>query len=437
MNVTRRQAAQRTDSDTIDEAADGNPKPQDLTGTPASLRHFEDAMLDAGTRIRRLGFKGGCVLLLSVMLSFAFYWHLIRYALVTPHTEDVYFLRMETCPACYGNDFCYHFTNSEVTFTGAYQYPIAHQLNPSKHVFEGRQGRYKGAPVVIKSLATPEQLERVQRGLCKSTDLQESHRCNMRDALWKRLSLGEDTLTLYDVRGENDFFRCPSQRLLDAVKEAFRLRDPEKPKRLLRNEEMSLLFTALVNPEPLLLMTFTSEKGWPFPRYYGACGRFIVVEHRGRSATDYLTAPLSERLLLSMRILQLAIKLTASDTGFSLYLNDWDLANFAVYPDTRTVTLVDLSNVIVVDTLQLNSYVSRQHHTTNGSKAKVDEVCDHRLSDWNLLHACSMLRLSLLNDQIADSQQVGDYLNECASAQPKRSRFQLAKLIIDALDKPI
>ncbi|PAA46085.1 hypothetical protein BOX15_Mlig010328g3 [Macrostomum lignano] len=200
---------------------------------------------------------------------------------------------------------------------------------------------------------------------------------------------------------------------------------------------MSLLFTALVNPEPLLLMTFTSEKGWPFPRYYGACGRFIVVEHRGRSATDYLTAPLSERLLLSMRILQLAIKLTASDTGFSLYLNDWDLANFAVYPDTRTVTLVDLSNVIVVDTLQLNSDVSRQHRTTNGSKAKVDEVCDHRLSDWNLLHACSMLRLSLLNDQIADSQQVGNYLNECASAQPKRSRFQLAKLIIDALDKPI
>ncbi len=32
------------------------------------------------------------------------------------------------------------------------------------------------------------------------------------------------------------------------------------------------------NPEPAVLMALPQEEGWPFPRYFGACGRVAAFE---------------------------------------------------------------------------------------------------------------------------------------------------------------
>ena len=40
----------------------------------------------------------------------------------------------------------------------------------------------------------------------------------------------------------------------------------------------------LLNPEPLLFMTFPREENWPFPKYLGACGRLAVFEDAGKSS---------------------------------------------------------------------------------------------------------------------------------------------------------
>ena len=42
--------------------------------------------------------------------------------------------------------------------------------------------------------------------------------------------------------------------------------------------------------------TFPAKEGWPFPEYYGACGRYIMVEHAGRSLEEFYDAPFEKRV---------------------------------------------------------------------------------------------------------------------------------------------
>ena len=43
----------------------------------------------------------------------------------------------------------------------------------------------------------------------------------------------------------------------------------------------NLLTILLTNQEPLLAMAFPEQQGWPFPAYYGACGRLAVFTDAG------------------------------------------------------------------------------------------------------------------------------------------------------------
>ena len=45
-----------------------------------------------------------------------------------------------------------------------------------------------------------------------------------------------------------------------------------------------------------MLQTFQQADGWPFPKYYGACGRYVVVENAGRPLTEFYHATWEERV---------------------------------------------------------------------------------------------------------------------------------------------
>jgi hypothetical protein len=41
---------------------------------------------------------------------------------------------------------------------------------------------------------------------------------------------------------------------------------------------------------------FSQEKNWPFPKYYGSCGRNIVESFEGRVLSDFIEKPFFERV---------------------------------------------------------------------------------------------------------------------------------------------
>jgi hypothetical protein len=71
--------------------------------------------------------------------------------------------------------------------------------------------------------------------------------------------------------------------LIDAVSKFQR---GQHPKTILAN----VLTTLLLNAEPLVLMAFPAQKGFPFPEYFGSCGRLVGEEYVGPPLTLYYNA---------------------------------------------------------------------------------------------------------------------------------------------------
>jgi len=97
---------------------------------------------------------------------------------------------------------------------------------------------------------------------------------------------------------------------------------------------------------------FPSEKGWPFPRFYGACGRAIVMEDAGLPLDSFLSHPWLERAELAIAVIKIAKQFTSNLDHWGLYLTEIALDNFVV--SNGTVKLEDASHIIVVDLLQSN-----------------------------------------------------------------------------------
>lgn len=100
------------------------------------------------------------------------------------------------------------------------------------------------------------------------------------------------------------------------------------------------------------MQTFRAEDGWPFPVYYGACGRIVAEEYVGRRLTTFYNEDFRVRALISHQLLKIAFQLTEA-SNFTLYLADVSADNFAVNEDENyAVKVVDLENVIIVDKSQ-------------------------------------------------------------------------------------
>ena len=126
----------------------------------------------------------------------------------------------------------------------------------------------------------------------------------------------------------NDFLGCVStQELLDYVIKRSTFHQLAQGQFISLENILSIL---IINPEPLVLMTFPAEEGWPVPKYYGSCGRLAVVEHAGYPLSSALEEPFTKRARLALQVLKLAQKFTKEDPSVSVYLTDWSMDNFAV-----------------------------------------------------------------------------------------------------------
>lgn len=154
-----------------------------------------------------------------------------------------------------------------------------------------------------------------------------------------------------------------------------------------------MLSLLLVNPEPLVLTTFPSADGWPFPEFYGSCGRVAIVEDCGRPMDEFLDSDFATRVDLALQVLDIATVMTDKDKDLSLFLTDWSLSNFAVNPKGK-VTLVDLENIVIVNRTLVASVGapgSGVVHTSSGDGYALEDLCSHVKSDNNIYGACQWI----------------------------------------------
>lgn len=82
------------------------------------------------------------------------------------------------------------------------------------------------------------------------------------------------------------------------------------------------------------------------PKYYGACGRMIIVENAGQNLNYAKELNFFQRSFIAHEIVQGTIFLTENHPNYRIYLTDISPDNIAF--DSKFVTkFVDLENVIL------------------------------------------------------------------------------------------
>ncbi|KAG7208658.1 hypothetical protein KM043_014862 [Ampulex compressa] len=143
-----------------------------------------------------------------------------------------------------------------------------------------------------------------------------------------------------------------------------------------------------INPEPLLLQILSADKGWPVPKYLGACGRVVVEEYVGSPLSTYYNAPWTERARIASSLLNAAYMFTFR------------------------------KNIIVVAKNSSGRENSSQWHELGQNKADFDclnclaysaeDICNHKINDHNYYAICRLL-LSL---ETTEASMPGGLLHE-------------------------
>lgn len=235
------------------------------------------------------------------------------------------------------------------------------------------------------------------------------------------------------------------------------------PDQVVNRDKVQIWTASLVNAEPIILQTFPAEEDWPFPQYHGACGRYVVVDYKGRPVSEFYKAPWSKRVDIAYQILKIADQLTHNKEEFSLYLTDVNGNNFVVDASGK-VTIVDAEDIVVVDARAVRAAKPHGWEDIHESSSpdcsrksfkechpfSETQLCSHVTSDHNYYAVCRFLLsryaqavdtgfsdgglLHDIPDVAKDEWDLEYLLNECAIPQRQRGRVQVVHKLIEALD---
>ena len=347
-------------------------------------------------------FKCRLVLLASVFLSALIL--VAHFGLpVTLDSTRQDFLEQLKCPACFGENLCPEIYTGAFKPTRWTQYRISKLLN-SRNVYYGILS--KEHQVVAKKLAHDWELQDLETKICQlakkppyycnaahyvrflSTSYGRDHKPDKNGPLAKTISItfAEDVQAVSQIG--NDYLGCvKSQDLMD-----FLTLKPQYHRSSFSPE--NIVSALLVNPEPLVLSTFPSEDGWPFPKLFGACGRVVFVEDGGKPLSDYLNEPFTLRARLALQVLDIAQTLILKHPDLAIHLTDWSQSNFAVDEDLK-VRLIDLENIVVVNKTLVKEIGAPgwnvPHSSASNDGYSLQDLCSHMVSDNNIYGACQWI----------------------------------------------
>ncbi|XP_070535625.1 divergent protein kinase domain 2A-like [Ptychodera flava] len=285
----------------------------------------------------------------------------------------VYPFEVQKCPACFGDSLCQSFSNGD-----AHLNLTIKRFDPNSIDYHGY---YRHTRVVGKRLGSNDEFQKLDNFICANTS--QDINCDVGDAVVMSYLASDTALTVHHFRNElwkvtqiarSDLSAtiCATKRFIDTIKSLYN-HDKEG---ILNEEERSQLMTSLIlNPEGILLKffmeaDFAENTVWPVPFYIGECGRVIITEHTGRPLRHFFGDSWSQRVNLSLQLLDMVNKFLKEDSDWLVLLGDFHHSNFAV-TDSGRLVLTNLKDVLIVD-----KYESRPYGLQVGGEINYDRPCN-------------------------------------------------------------
>ena len=294
-------------------------------------------------------------------------------------------LEISKCPACLGEDICSSFFQNKIKLKKPSVF-LKYFFN-AKNVYEGQFESHEPRDVMLKKLGSDEEWRDFDKKVCEF--YHRSEKCSPATAIRHLASLWMNTNGILNLSVLKDHlpessetFTCDSSssNLMAFLQSRASRQKPEH-----------FLTSVMINPEPIIAMAFPSSEGWPFPKYYGSCGRFSVFENAGQPLANFLEADWTLRARFALQILELAQKMS-DNAVLSLYLTDWSLDNFAVEIQKFQVKLIDLENIILVNKTEVERVKAPgfdiDHHSTAFG-------CEHKCFSYFAPDLCSHMKVSI------------------------------------------
>lgn len=322
----------------------------------------------------------------------------------------------------------------------------------AKNVF---YGTYLSEQVILKKLGHDHELRSLDQEICNA--YKEHPNCNAGKYLkflTKEYTFDVARDSALDYRplarhAWTEVLSCVrSQHLIDLIVKKSQLHDSAP--------SLEHILTLLIlNPEPLIFSVFREDDDWPFPKYYGSCGRLAMFRNEGKPLSLFYTSDWSVRVLLSKQLLTSAMKFVRNEMNVALYYTDWISDNFAVNQDFQ-VKFVDGENFILVDQSEIRALAApgwNISHTSDGFQCESRfcyapaDLCTHTESDHNLYGLCKGLLApgaldrtlpqgllhSIPNEVLRKHPLLPRLISQCASPSHPGGRFEAAQGLLEIL----
>uniref|UniRef100_A0AAG5DQL2 FAM69 protein-kinase domain-containing protein n=1 Tax=Anopheles atroparvus TaxID=41427 RepID=A0AAG5DQL2_ANOAO len=230
--------------------------------------------------------------------------------------------------------------------------------------------------------------------------------------------------------------------------------------------ELRKLLILHTNVKPLLLALMSLRGGlFPVPKLLLLFGFSTIESFDGEPLNNFYDRPLLVRIRIARELIRAAISFTTGIEGFRFFLTDLTPDNVVVRlgndPKDVAISIVDLDNVIIVDSLA--DGISEHHNYHVHSKIECDgcfayvqaDICRYRNSDLNLFATCQLLLEDMNGNSVAGllnsdrTQRSSDFtsqednpattlhnlLQECVSCIPPtcRNRSIILENILDII----
>lgn len=357
---------------------------------------------------------------------------------------------MSKCPACAGRSLCKAVLN-DFSFDC-----FVYVFSPAP--VEVHSGFYDDERVQLERIGSVETIAAMERTICALVG-EGSSECNVTDAASKAELDAELNNLLKFTVGLSTMTTCPTKRLIERIADKyFEKYDPVKLEPV---EQVQLLATLLVNPEPIVFQTFSQYDRFPFRLYVGACGSYMVTRVQGEPLTSFYSASWFVRVRIALHLLRTAMMFTENESHFALYWTDIGFESFTYCLTNDILYVTSGKDIIVVDKLEIEEnrpvgwdepiYSQFQNCSADCSRrcslAVPDGLCRARTADHNYYAVCRHLlssyacqangyQRSFLHDIPSyveeDFYPIRELLNECARPSMLGSREILVYQLIDA-----
>lgn len=200
--------------------------------------------------IRRIPVQAKCIIFVFLILAVFLYGSVYLDWGQNRLTKEE-FLEVHKCPACYGQSFCFDLFDDQFDLSGISKYALFDGINVKNVHYADH--KHRGQRVVLKKLAHNDEIKKIDDELCKDS-LREPG-CD----LARRMVVSDTAKNIHRngflpeyLKDTTFMFFCVTHKLVDRVLEKYR----EKGRRMgmiSMDDQLQILFTAKVNPEPLML----------------------------------------------------------------------------------------------------------------------------------------------------------------------------------------